>query len=158
MFTDIVGSTTLAETLGDQTWERVLRWHDDTIRHLVREGGGEVVNTTGDGFFVAFEAPRAAIATATAIQRAVIEYRASSAIGLAVRIGLHTTEANRRGADYSGKGVHVAARVAALAEGGEVLATIETLEDAPDVVTADRRSVAVKGVTDPVTVAAIAWS
>ena len=58
MFTDIVGSTNLAEALGDQAWERLLRWHDDMLRRLVASGGGEIVNSTGDGFFVAFDSAR----------------------------------------------------------------------------------------------------
>ena len=133
MFTDIVGSTNLAEALGDQAWERLLRWHDDMLRSQVASGGGEIVNSTGDGFFAAFESARAAIDCAIAIQRALVEHRASTGFALSVRIGLHTAEANRRGDDYSGKGVHVAARVAALAEGGEILATAETLAEAGDV-------------------------
>jgi class 3 adenylate cyclase len=158
MFTDIVGSTILAEALGDQAWERLLRWHDDTLRGIVAGGGGEVVNSTGDGFFVAFDSPHRGIDCATAIQRALRDHRQATGFAISVRIGLHTSEANRRGADYSGMGVHVAARVAALAGGGEILATAETLADAGPVATTDARQVAVKGVSAPVDIASIAWS
>ena len=123
MFTDIVGSTSLADVLGDQAWEAVLRKHDDMLRALVAGGGGEVVNSTGDGFFVAFDGAREGIDCAIAIQRALRDHRANVGFAPPVRIGLHSAAANRRGTDYSGKGVHVAARVAALAEGGEILAT-----------------------------------
>jgi class 3 adenylate cyclase len=157
MFTDIVGSTSLAEVLGDKAWEALLRNHDDTIRRLVASGGGEVVNPTGDGFFVAFDGARQGIDCAIAIQRALLEQRATTGFALALRIGLHTAEANRRGADYSGKGVHVAARVAALAGSGEILATSETLAEAGTVATAESRTETVKGVSVPVTFAAIAW-
>jgi len=68
MFTDIVGSTSLAETLGDRAWEQLLRWHDDTLQGLIRRGGGEVVNNTGDGFFAAFESARSGIRCAIGIQ------------------------------------------------------------------------------------------
>ncbi len=71
MFTDIVGSTTLAEALGDAAWERLLRWHDDTLRRLIATGGGDVVNSTGDGFFAAFPSARRAVDCAVAIQRAL---------------------------------------------------------------------------------------
>ena len=71
MFTDIVGSTNLAEALGDQAWERLLRWHDDTLRSLVARGGGEIVNSTGDGFFAAFESARSGVDCAISIQRAL---------------------------------------------------------------------------------------
>lgn len=157
MFTDIVGSTNLAEALGDEAWERLLRWHDDMLRSLVARGAGEIVNSTGDGFFVAFESARAGIDCAGSIQRALADHRASTGFAMAVRIGLHTAEANRRGDDYSGKGVHVAARVAALANGGEILATADTLAEAGDVPTSDARSTPVKGVSEPVSLAAVAW-
>jgi class 3 adenylate cyclase len=158
MFTDIVGSTNLAEALGDQAWERLLRWHDDMLRKLVAGGGGEIVNSTGDGFFLAFESARSGIDCAVAIQRALLDHRESTGFAIPVRIGLHTSEANRRGTDYSGKGIHVAARVAALARGGEILATAETLAEAGDVTTLDARSATVKGVTASVSLAAIAWT
>ena len=75
-----------------------------------------------------------------------------------MRIGLHTAEANRRAADYSGMGVHVAARIAALAGGGEILATAETLAEAGDVATTEARHEAVKGVSTPVSLASISWA
>jgi class 3 adenylate cyclase len=158
MFTDIVGSTTLAEALGDQAWERLLRWHDDMLRKEVAGGGGVIVNTTGDGFFAAFDSASAAVASAIAIQRALAAFRDSTAFAPPVRIGLHTTEANQRGDDYSGKGVHVAARVGALAGGGEILATTETLAEAGDVATSDARSELVKGVSTPVSLTAVDWA
>jgi class 3 adenylate cyclase len=158
MFTDIVGSTRLAEALGDQAWERLLRWHDDMLRNLVGSGGGEIVNSTGDGFFAAFDTARQAVDTAVSIQRALRDHRASTGFALSVRIGLHSAKANRRGTDYSGMGVHVAARVGAVADGGEILATQETLAEAGDVRTADERTMPVKGVSAPVNVASISWS
>ena len=158
MFTDIVGSTNLAETLGDQAWERLLRWHDDMLRKLVASGGGEIVNSTGDGFFVTFDSARSGIDCAISIQRALLDHRDSTGFALSVRIGLHTAEANRRGADYSGTAVHVAARVAALAGGGEILATAETLAEASDVSASGARAALVKGVTAPVNVAEVTWT
>jgi class 3 adenylate cyclase len=158
MFTDIVGSTNLAEAIGDRAWERLLGWHDEMLRSHVASGGGEIVNSTGDGFFVAFDAAGAGIACAISIQRALVDHRASTGFALSVRIGLHTAEANRRGADYSGMGVHIAARVAALAEGGEILATAETLAEAGEVPASDARLAPVKGVTAPVSLAAISWT
>jgi class 3 adenylate cyclase len=158
MFTDIVGSTNLAEALGDQAWERLLRWHDDTLRRQVASGGGEIVNSTGDGFFAAFESARAGVDCAISIQRALLDHRAATGFALSVRIGLHTAEANRRGSDYSGTAVHVAARVAALAGGGEILATAETLAEAGDVSTSEARDAPVKGVTAPVSLAKVAWT
>jgi class 3 adenylate cyclase len=157
MFTDIVGSTNLAEALGDQAWEGELRRHDDLLRRLVASGGGEIVNTTGDGFFVAFDSARQGIACAVAIQQALRDQRATT-FAPPVRIGLHTAEANRRGSDYSGMGVHVAARVAALAGGGEIVATADTLAEAGTVGASESRTTPVKGVKEPVTLASITWA
>ncbi|MFI5254409.1 MAG: adenylate/guanylate cyclase domain-containing protein [Candidatus Limnocylindrales bacterium] len=158
MFTDIVGSTSLAEALGDQAWERLLRWHDDMLRGLVVSGGGVVVNSTGDGFFITFDSARAGLDCAIAIQRALAEHRETTGFALSVRIGLHTTDANQRGSDYSGRGVHIAARVAALAGAGEILATAETLGEAGDAAASATRAEQVKGVSEPVSLAVVPWA
>ncbi|MFL5673275.1 MAG: adenylate/guanylate cyclase domain-containing protein [Chloroflexota bacterium] len=158
MFTDIVGSTNLADAIGDDAWERVLRWHDETLRTAITDGGGDVVNTTGDGFFAAFGSARQAVATAIAIQRALLSGRDTVFVVPAVRIGLHTAEATVRGTDYSGKGVHVAARVGSLASGGEILATAAVLAEAGQPDAMNRRAEQIRGVAEPVEIAAIAWS
>jgi class 3 adenylate cyclase len=156
MFTDIVGSTTLAEAMGDREWEGVLRRHDDLIRACASMWTGNVVNSTGDGFFVVFESARSAVNCAVATQRALREYRLKSFLP-PVRIGLHTGDANRRGDDFSGKGVHVAARVGALASGDEILASAATLAEAGEVRTSTLRTVTLKGVKDEVDVATVVW-
>ncbi len=159
MFTDIVGSTTLAEALGDAAWERLLRWHDDTLRRHIVGGEGKVVNSTGDGFFVAFASARRAVECAIAIQRALRDHGDTIGFAPPVRIGVHVAGANRRGMDYSGLGIHVAARVGALAGAGEILATGDAIAEAGLIVPDDaRREVTVKGVSTPLEVAAIAWS
>jgi class 3 adenylate cyclase len=158
MFTDIVGSTNLAELLGDKAWERLLRWHDDMLRSVVAKSGGEIVNSTGDGFFVAFDSARQGIECARSIQRALADHRQDSGFALSVRIGLHTADANRRGADYSGVGVHLTARVASLAGGGEILATAETLAEAGEEATSGAREVSLKGVSTPLAIATVTWS
>jgi class 3 adenylate cyclase len=159
VFTDIVGSTSLAEAMGDEAWEHLLRWHDDTLRAKFAAFGGEVVTSTGDGFFVAFDAMRPAIESAVAIQRALAEHRRTSGFAPGVRIGVHAAEANRRGNDYSGKGVHVAARIAALAGGGEVLASAETAADVAGAFTiSEPRPVMLKGVSEPVNVVSVGWT
>ena len=157
MFTDIVGSTTLAEALGDDAWERLLRWHDDTLRGLVAKHRGQIVNSTGDGFFVAFDGAAPAVACAMAIQQALAAQRETSGFAPPVRIGLHSADATQRGDDFSGIGVHVAARVGALATGGEILVSSEVLADAGPLATSELREVSVKGVAAPVSVASVAW-
>jgi len=154
-----VGSTNLVEAMGDEAWEHLLRWHDDALRSLFTRYGGEVVNRTGDGFFVAFDSSARAIDCAVAIQRALAEHRRTHGFAPAVRVGVHTTEANRRGGDYSGKGVHVAARITALAEGGEVLASAETAAKAgASYATSEPRAVGLKGVSAQVDVVSVAWN
>ncbi len=158
MFTDIVGSTRLAEAIGDEAWERLLGWHDRTLRELFEHSAGELVNSTGDGYFVTFESAGPAIECASAIQRTLADQRDVTGFALDVRIGLHTAAATRRGGDYSGTAVNVAARVAALASAGEILATAETLADAPRTAIENAREVQLKGLSAPVRVASITWA
>ena len=158
MFTDIVNSTRLNETLGDEAWGGLIRWHDTTIRSLVAEHGGEEIKATGDGFFLAFPETDDAIETAIAIQRRFDEQRRSQGFAPALRIGVHRAEANRNGLDYTGSGVNLAARVEAAATGGEILVSGETLSDARrSFREAGRRTVELKGVSVPVDVVAIDW-
>jgi len=157
MFSDIVRSTDLVGVIGDEAWEGLLRWHDGTLRSLFAAHGGEVAHHTGDGFFVAFEDAGAALNAAIAIQRALAEHRREHGFALQVRIGIHAGEATRRGQDYSGGEVHLAARIAALAEGGEILTSHETLSRAEGMTGSEPREVTLKGFPEPVPVATIDW-
>ena len=158
MFTDIVRSTNLVEAMGDEAWEDLLRWHDRTLRALFAEHGGEEIDHVGDGFFVAFESPKTAAECAVAIQRTLAEHRRSQGFSPQVRIGLHAAEATRLGDDYRGKGVHVAARVGALAQAGEILATAESVPaDGGELTVCDRREATLKGISKPVAVVTVEW-
>jgi class 3 adenylate cyclase len=158
MFTDIVGSTHLAEELGNDAWERLLRWHDDVLRDAFARHGGTVVNSTGDGFFVAFGTAAAAIRSAVEIQKALAARRAEDTSTPSVRIGLHTADAVKRGSDYSGIGVHVASRLGDVADADKVLASSDTLAEAGSgVASADAREITVRGVSAPVRVADVGW-
>jgi class 3 adenylate cyclase len=158
MFTDIVKSTDLVGAIGDEAWEGLLGWHDKTLRSLFASHGGEVAHHTGDGFFVAFDDAGSALGCAVAVQRALAEHRRAHGFALQVRIGVHAGEGTRRGQDYSGGEVHKAARIAALAEGGEILASVDTVTVADGEFRASEpRRVAMKGVAQPVEVARIEW-
>ncbi|MGH2629682.1 MAG: adenylate/guanylate cyclase domain-containing protein [Actinomycetota bacterium] len=158
MFTDIVKSTDLVGVIGDEAWEDLLGWHDQTLRSLFASYGGDVGHHTGDGFFVAFEDARSALACAVAVQRALAEHRRAHGFALLVRIGVLAGQGTRRGQDYSGGDVHKAARIAALAEGGEILATVDTVSVAGGEFRASvPRDVTLKGVTGRVEVARIEW-
>ena len=91
LFTDIVDSTRLLDTLGDDKWKRLLARHNELVREAIAEHGGEVVKQTGDGFFASFENPKAAIEAAVAIQRAL----AAEIVAPDVRIGAHAGGAFR---------------------------------------------------------------
>jgi class 3 adenylate cyclase/tetratricopeptide (TPR) repeat protein len=157
MFTDIVGSTALLEAIGDEAWHDLLHWHDQALRRCIGDSGGEVVDHTGDGFFATFPDARAAVACATAIQRKLAEHRRDHGFAPRVRIGLHAAEATRVRGNYEGGGVHLAARIGALAEGGEVLASLDTIEEIDGLAVGEAREVSLKGIAKPVRVAAIGW-
>jgi class 3 adenylate cyclase len=156
MFTDMVGSTSLAEALGDEAWEGLISWHDQTLRGLVAKHRGEIVKHAGDGFVVTFDDGGDGVECAIAIQRRLDEQRRDNGFAPPVRIGLHRTDATRMGRDYAGFGVHVAARVGAQAVGGEVLITTELLDVVPPRFgVSEPRSLELKGVADPVDVVSV---
>ena len=155
MFTDIVGSTALVEALGDEAWETMLRWHNTALRELFTAQGGEEISTTGDGFFVSFDSPDLAVAAAVAIQRRLAEHRASAGFAPGVRIGLHASDATMIGGDFSGKGVHEAARIAALGGAGEIVASAATVGESNR--TSDPRSATLKGLSEPIEVVNVEW-
>ena len=157
MFTDIVGSTALVEAIGDEAWHDLLHWHDEALRRCLKENKGEEVHRTGDGFFVAFPDARTALACAAMIQRTLTEHRRAHGFAPRVRIGVHAAEATRAAGDYEGAGVHAAARIGALAEGGEILASVDTVDGIDDVVFGASREVTLKGLAKPVQVVAVDW-
>ena len=153
VFTDIVGSTELASTLEDRHWNNVLRRHDETLRTIFADHGGQVVDHTGDGFFATFEDPAEAVDAAVAIQRAI-----SQEFEFDVRIGVHTDGAFQREENYHGKGVHAAARIGAAAEGQEILASKDTMAKLGQFKTGNHREIALKGFKHEVPVCSVAWS
>jgi class 3 adenylate cyclase len=147
----------LVEAIGDEAWHDLLHWHDDALRRCFASNMGEEVHHTGDGFFVAFQDARTALACATAIQRTLADHRRDHGFAPQVRIGVHGAEATRVGDDFEGAGVHAAARIGALAEGGEVLASVDTVEGIDDVAFGASREVTLKGLAKPVQVVAVDW-
>jgi class 3 adenylate cyclase len=156
LFTDIVGSTRLLETLGNEKWRKLLGRHNALIEERIAEAGGEVVQHTGDGYFATFATPRAALEAAIGIQRAL----EAEIVAPDVRIGAHTGDAFQNDADanYGGEAVHLAARIGAAAGAGEILASVETLEGAGTGFRASGpRSEAMKGFEEPVEVISVDW-
>jgi class 3 adenylate cyclase len=122
LFTDIVDSTAIASSLGDQAWRDLLEGHNQLIREEFERWRGREVKTAGDGFLATFDGPARAIRCAHSIAGNV------RSLGLEVRCGLHTGEIELVGSDVVGVAVHIGARIAALADGGEVLVS-RTVKD-----------------------------
>jgi class 3 adenylate cyclase len=155
MFTDIVDSSKLVEVLGESKWAKLLAWHDRTLRELIEEAGGEVIKQTGDGYFAAFQTPSTALEAAARIQRALDEHEP---LAPDIRIGVHTGGAfHKDDADYTGQGVHVAARIGALAGGGEILVSRESLDGGSPFPVSEPRSAELKGFEGEVELVAVDW-
>ena len=159
MFTDIVVSTDLVRTLGEDRWENLLRWHDNELRSLFGRHQGVEVSHTGDGFFVTFDRPSDAVEAAVAIQRRMTEHRRESGFAPWVRIGIHHAEVTKEGADYRGQGVHVAARVGAVAGEEEIVISGPALTAVEEIKfpLSEPRFVELKGVLEPVEVSVVDW-
>jgi class 3 adenylate cyclase len=157
LFTDIVDSTKLVDTLGADKWKKLLARHNELVRGRIVESGGEVIKQTGDGFFASFDNPKAAIEAAVAIQRALD----AEIVAPDVRIGAHTGGAFHTGADftdYGGQGVHVAARIGAAAGATEILVSRETLDGIGATFRLSKpRAELLKGFEQPIDVVSVDW-
>jgi class 3 adenylate cyclase len=144
LFTDIARSTERAAALGDVAWSALLGRHDDLVRAHVESFQGRLVKTTGDGALATFDGPARAIHCATSL------VEAAAAHGLEIRAGLHTGEIQRLGDDIGGLAVHIGARVAALAQAGEVFVSgsVPPLVAGSGIAFSDRGTHALRGVPD----------
>ena len=144
LFTDIVDSTKRAAALGDAAWGDLLDRHHATVRAELARWRGKEIATAGDGFFATFDGPARAIRCARAVSDGV------DSLGIAVRCGLHTGEVETRGGDITGLAVHIGARIAGLADAGEVLVsrTVKDLVAGAGFEFRERGSHELKGVPD----------
>jgi class 3 adenylate cyclase len=142
LFTDIVGSTERAASLGDKAWGDVLEQHDASVRRELTHFRGQEISTSGDGFFATFDGPARAVRCAVAIRDRLRES------GLEVRAGVHTGECERMGDNIGGLAVHIGSRIAGLAGAGEVLAssTVKDLVAGSGIVFEDRGTHPLKGI------------
>ena len=148
LFSDIEGSTLSNERLGDRRWLELLHVHNRIVRDQVAAHDGFEVKSQGDGFMIAFSSARRALDCAIGIQRALREHsRGHPEDVLLVRIGLHTGEVVKEGADFFGKNVAMAARVAGSAGGGEIIVSslVKELADTGDISFGAAREVELKG-------------
>ena len=154
LFTDIVGSTELATTIGsDRHWVNLLRRHDDALRAVFSDFRGQVVDHTGDGFFVAFDEAEDAVGAAVIVQRLI-----DQDFEFDIRIGVHTDGALQTRENYHGKGVHAAARIGAAAEGREILTSEATVGELRQFRITSPRSLTLKGFQEPVDVCSVEWA
>jgi class 3 adenylate cyclase/tetratricopeptide (TPR) repeat protein len=122
LFTDVVGSTSLADSLGDEGAQDIMRTHNALVRAEVARHGGSEVKAMGDGFMIAFRSVSSALACAVGIQQAVAQHNQDQPTReFMVRMGLNSGEAIHEEADFFGTAVIVAARIAAMADGSEIL-------------------------------------
>ena len=142
LFTDIVDSTARAVEVGDTRWRALLDEHDSIVRQQLARFGGREIDNTGDGFLATFDRPGSAILCARAIGTGLAH------TGLAVRAGVHTGEVEVRGERIGGLSVHIGARVAATAGGGDIVvsSTVKDLLVGSDFTFADRGEHELKGV------------
>ena len=145
LFTDIVGSTDRARELGDSQWTALLGQHHATVRGVLAQYRGREIDTTGDGFFAAFDGPARGIRCAQAVLDAL------NGIGIQARSGLHTGEVEVVDEKLAGIAVHTGARVAALAGPGEVLvsSTVRDLVAGSGIEFEDRGLHELKGLDEP---------
>jgi class 3 adenylate cyclase len=156
MFTDICDSTPLVTTIGDQAWRHLLEWHDRLTAEVIDEHHGELMDRAGDGMFTAFDRPADAVRCAVTLQRRLAAHRVEHGFAPLVRIGIHTDQAVPTGGKYVGRGVHLAARVAAIAGPGEIVLTGSTARVA-EASLQQRRQVLLKGLSEPVEVGVLSW-
>ena len=144
LFTDIVDSTRLASGAGDRQWRELLAQHDRVIRNALARSRGREVKTTGDGFLATFDGPARAVRCAEEIREEL------KGLEIDVRSGLHTGEIELIGDDVGGIAVHIAARIAALAGAGEILAssTVKDLVAGSGIVFDERGMHSLKGIPD----------
>jgi pimeloyl-ACP methyl ester carboxylesterase len=142
LFTDIVGSSEHAATLGDRAWRETLQRHHELVRRQLLRHRGVEVDTAGDGFFASFDGPARAIRCACAITDSIRE------LGIEVRAGLHTGECELVEGKVAGIAVHTGARVASRAQPGEVLvsSTVRDLVAGSGIQFADRGVAELKGI------------
>jgi class 3 adenylate cyclase/pimeloyl-ACP methyl ester carboxylesterase len=144
LFTDIVGATSKATELRDRAWKELLERHHSVIRAMLGRYRGSEVDTAGDAFFATFDGPARGVRCALAIRDAV------SALGLEVRVGLHTGEVEMINDKVGGTAVHIGARVGAIAGAGEILVsnTVKDLVVGSGLIFEDAGEHKLKGVPD----------
>ena len=159
LFTDVEGSTALTQRLGDAKARELLREHERMVREALKAHGGSEVKTMGDGFMASFSSATKALECAIAMQRAFEAHNKSAQEPIKVRVGLNAGEPIAEDDDLFGTAVNLAARIAAKAEGGEILTsdTVRGLVAGKKFLFSDRGETAMRGFEDPVKLYELRW-
>jgi class 3 adenylate cyclase/pimeloyl-ACP methyl ester carboxylesterase len=159
LFTDLVGHTTMMHRLGDEKGRAVLREHETLTREVLKQNSGSEVKTMGDGFLASFTSVTRAVECAIALQKAIEARNATANEPLNVRVGLNAGEPIEEDGDLFGETVIMAARIAAMAQGGEILSSLGVRElcGGKGFLFADRGEHVMKGFEDAVRVFEISW-
>ena len=154
MFSDIVDSTVMSQELGDEQWRELVADHFSLLALLCEKHGGTLVKRMGDGTMTVFKSARAAVDTAVEVQRSLAE------TVVEVRIGIHTGDSLRHDGDCYGVAVNKAARIAGIADGGEIVisAVSAELTGGHGVQFGPERSISLKGLTGTHTVFNVDYS
>ena len=160
LFTDMEGSAALTECLGDAKAREVMRTHERIVREALRAYGGQELKAMGDGFMASFTSATRALECAIALQKAFAAHNESAETPIRVRMGLNAGEPIAEEEDLFGTAVILAARIAAMAAGEEILASdvIRQLVAGKGFLFADRGETALRGFEDPVRLYEVRWS
>lgn len=160
LFTDIEGHTAFMRRLGDVRGRAVLRDHERLTREALRAYGGSEIKTMGDGFMASFGSAQRALQCAIALQHSFQDYSAGGDVQLRVRVGLNAGEPIAEEHDLFGTAVIMAARCAALARGGEILATdvVKQLTGGRGFQFVERGQFVLRGFEDPVRIHEVQWN
>jgi class 3 adenylate cyclase/pimeloyl-ACP methyl ester carboxylesterase len=159
LFTDVEGSTAMTQRLGDAKARDLLRQHGRIVREALKSHGGSELKMMGDGFMASFSSAVRALESAIAMQRAFAAHNESAAEPILVRVGLNAGEPIEEEEDLFGTAVIAAARIAAQAEGGQILVAnvVRELAAGKDFLFTDRGEVKLRGFDDPVRLYEVRW-
>jgi class 3 adenylate cyclase len=159
LFSDVEGSTALTQRVGDAKAREVLRAHERIVREALRAHGGSEVKALGDGFMASFASATRALESAIAMQKAFAAHNESADEPISMCIGLNAGEPIAEEKDLFGTAVNMAARIAARAEGGEILASdvVRQLVAGKGFLFSDRGEVELKGFEEPVRLYEVRW-
>ena len=158
MFTDIVGSSRIAESVGDHIWAKTIDWHVGTLAELIEANDGTLVKSLGDGTMSVFPSTLSAVKTAIAIQK-MLDKSTYEPV-LKIRIGLHTGDVVKSKGDFFGTVVNKAARIAGVAKSSQILVSdvVRGMVEASDAFEfSQSRTVQLKGITGSHGISDIHW-